>query len=103
MKEDYSTMVEALEDLKKQGYTNNFKVLKDSIECSTTNEKLDPDDCVVDKVYRFEGESNPSDMSVVYAISGPGGKKGALVSAYGAYSEPLEDKMIKLLEMDHHD
>ena len=104
MKEDYETMVEALEGLKKAGYTHNFQAHKDKLECTTDNTFLIPENCTVDKTYRFEGESNPSDMSIVYAISSKDGKhKGALVTAYGMYSEPMTDDMVQLLKMDHRD
>lgn len=104
MKSDYSTLVDALQDLKKSGYKRDFQVSGgNTIECSDTNVKIKPGECVVDKVYRFEGESNPSDMSIVYAISVPEREiKGVLVSAYGTYSEPMEDELVKLLKMDHH-
>jgi hypothetical protein len=33
----------------------------------------------------------------VYAIESKSGKKGVLVNAFGVYSEPLSDEMIKKL------
>nr|MBS0038214.1 phosphoribosylpyrophosphate synthetase [Saprospiraceae bacterium] len=104
MKADYPTMVHALKDLKKEGYKSDFQVSGNAIVCSDSGKKLKPGECVVDKVYRFEGESNPSDSSIVYAISAPDqGIKGVLVSAYSTYSEPMEDDLVKLLSMDHHE
>lgn len=103
MKEDYGTMVEALQELKKNGFTHNFRVKGDVIECSTDDTILKPGQCKVEEAYRFEGESNPSDMSIVYGITSRDGKhKGILVSAYGTYSEPLTDELMHLLKMDHH-
>jgi len=50
----------------------------------------------VDKYFRFEGESNPSDAAILYAISSnQDGLKGVLVNAYGIYSEPLTDEMME--------
>jgi hypothetical protein len=48
-------------------------------------------------MYRFEGDSNPDDSSIVYAISSNTGLKGTLVDAYGAYSENLNFDMAKKL------
>ena len=54
----------------------------------------------VDNYYRFEGPSDPGDQSIVYAISSDVHDiKGVLVNAYGIYSEPITDKMLKRLEM----
>lgn len=102
MKEDYATMVEALQDLKEKGYTHDFRVKNDIIECATDDTVLKPSQCKVEVAYRFEGESNPSDMSAVYGIASLDGQhKGILVSAYGTYSEPLTDELMQLLKMDH--
>jgi hypothetical protein len=42
--------------------------------------------------------SNPDDNSILFAISS-GNLKGALVDAYGVYSENLTEGMIKKLRM----
>ncbi|TVR88922.1 MAG: phosphoribosylpyrophosphate synthetase [Saprospirales bacterium] len=103
MKEDYSTMVEALQDFKDKGYKIDWEIDQGLLKSKDKNLKLDPKDCKVAKAYRFEGDTNPSDMSIVYAIESKNGKhKGTLVTAYGVYSEPMGDKLIQLLKMDHH-
>jgi hypothetical protein len=38
--------------------------------------------------YRFEGASDPDDMSVVYAIESAGGPKGIIADAFGTYANP---------------
>ena len=54
----------------------------------------------VDKYFRFEGASNPSDSAILYAISSDSKNlKGVLVNAYGIYSEPLTDEMLEKLEI----
>ncbi|WP_134089582.1 hypothetical protein [Olivibacter sp. XZL3] len=44
-------------------------------------------DLTIVRNYRFEGESDPADMSVLYAIETNDGKKGFLLNAYGTYSD----------------
>jgi len=103
MKEDYSTMVEAIQGFKEKGYKIDLEIEKGLLKCKDKDLKLAPEDCKVAEAYRFEGNTNPSDMSIVYAIESKDGKhKGTLVTAYGVYSEPLDDKIIQLLKMDHH-
>jgi len=38
-------------------------------------------------VYRFEGESDPSDMAVIYLLHSDTDEKGFLFNAYGTYSD----------------
>lgn len=58
------------------------------------------------KVYRFEGESDPADMSVVYAMRADDGQKGFLLNAYGTYSDqdnPYYDDFIRDVPMDEQE
>lgn len=98
----YATVLDALNDLKKRGHTVDFNLQPGCIKCDVNNIRFTPDQFEITEVYRFEGDSNPSDESVVYAIEGKDGRKGVLVSAYGVYSEGLEEEMIKKLQF-HHD
>jgi hypothetical protein len=45
-----------------------------------------PDQLEIVKVYRFEGESDPSDMAILYILRTPGGVIGYSLDAYGTYS-----------------
>ena len=97
------TVVDALKGFKEMGYQLDLEIEKGALKSRDRGLKLNPEDCKVAKAYRFEGDTNPSDMSIVYAIESKDGKhKGTLVTAYGVYSEPLDDKLIQLLKMDHH-
>lgn len=98
MKESYGTLSETINGLKKEGYTHDFNIRTDYIICSQTNVKLSPDDFEIDKVYRFEGVSNPDDESVLYAISSTKpGVKGVLVNGYGISADEATDRLITKL------
>jgi hypothetical protein len=61
---------------------------------------LEPDDFEIVEHHRFEGETNPSDSSIIYAIeSKDGAMKGVLVGAYGMYSEAASDGLIRKLQV----
>ncbi len=99
----YETLTEALNDLRKRGYTQDFNLRSDCIECAPANLRLNPEEFTIDEYYRFEGMSNPDDNSVVYAISADKGGKGVLVDAYGVYAENITEAMAQKLRVAHLD
>lgn len=96
----YDTVVEAIEGLKQRGYTHDFNIEFDKLSCKKTGICLDPSEFNITEVYRFEGDTNPSDEDVVYAVESSDGKtKGIVTSAFGLYADPISDKMIQKLQM----
>ncbi len=93
----YSTLVEALNDLRKRGYTTDFNINKDCIYCGATQTSLDPDEFEITEIHRFEGMNDPSDNTILYAIESHHGIKGVLVNAYGIYSDEMGHRLIKKL------
>jgi hypothetical protein len=95
----YTTVTDALNGLKEEGYDLDFNLKVDCVECESPNIQLYPADFAIDKFYRFEGASNPDDSAIVFAISSKNGLKGTLVDAYGVYADNLSDEMIKKLRI----
>ena len=95
----YDTVSEAVNDMVKRGYTENFVVKNKTLYCHEKNVSLNPDEFNIDELFRFEGNTDPADETVVYAIAALHHSiKGILVSAYGAQSAPKDDEMIKQLK-----
>lgn len=91
------TLVETLETLRKEGYTEDFNIRFDSLICA--NACLLPSQFEVDKVFRFEGNTNPSDEAILYAISSISGDlKGVLVNSYGVYADEMTQELIDKLK-----
>jgi len=83
----YNNLVEATNDLMKRGYTENLSLEGDTIDDKSKGIHMTADDFVIDEFHRFEGPSNPSDMSIVYAVTSEKYKlKGVLINAYGTYA-----------------
>jgi hypothetical protein len=99
----YRTLSQAMEDLKKQGYTEDFNLSENALNWPARKLQIHPEDFVVDETYRFEGMSSTDDNSILYAISSNNGVKGLLVDAYGVYSESLSPAMIQKLRVTHQD
>ncbi len=98
MKESYGTLSETINGLKKDGYTLDFNISKELVVCNNPNMTLSPDDFGIDKTYRFEGETNPDDQSILYAISSPKfNVKGVLVNGYGISADEKSDALISKL------
>jgi hypothetical protein len=94
--ESYNTLVEAIEGLEKEGYSEEFNLKENYLESNHGKFKILHHEFEIDKFFRFEGETDPADESIVYAISSEKyNLKGVLVSAYGIYSEPMADEMMK--------
>lgn len=98
--DNYETLVDATNDLYKKGYTANLSLDEDSVNDKERGIEMQPDEFEIDEFYRFEGPSNPSDMSIVYAISSAKyDLKGVLVNAYGVYADNATSALIAKL---HH-
>ncbi|MDQ3844798.1 MAG: phosphoribosylpyrophosphate synthetase [Bacteroidota bacterium] len=96
----YVTLSETMEELRKEGYTEDFNLQQNCLECRNGQFKVFADEFKVDKYYRFEGASNPSDAAILYAFSSDKHElKGVLENAYGIYSEPLTDEMLEKLDI----
>ncbi|WP_040474005.1 hypothetical protein [Flavobacterium frigoris] len=73
----YSTVSEALDNLKEMGFAYDFNIHENEIV-------NDPSVHEVKHVYRYEGNSDPGDSAVVYGIKSTSGKKGVFVSGFSA-------------------
>lgn len=95
----FTTLSEAINTLKKQGYTRDFNLIDHGIECRESRKAYLAKTLNVDTVYRFEGMNDPDDSSVLYAISTEDGDKGLLVDAYGVYADNISQEMIDKLKI----
>jgi len=93
----YDTVSEATNGLKKRGFDIDFNLQENCLVCH--GEKFNVNDFEIVEVYRFEGDSDPSDEAVVYAIQSTNGKKGVLVSGYGISAEGMSAEMAKKLSI----
>lgn len=96
----YQSPVHAIEDLKKRGYTEDFNLKENCIICGS--HRWNPEEFEIKEVYRFEGNSDPADESIVLGIESTNGVKGVLVNGYGYSSEPMGDEIERKLKMRAH-
>jgi hypothetical protein len=80
------------------GYKENFQASKDGLKSLETSRHYKPEEIHVMNFYRFEGITDPGDMSVLYVIQTDDGAKGTLVDAYGTYSDENVAKVMRQVE-----
>ena len=95
----YDTVAEAVKGLKQRGYNIDFNLEAEGVNCTETPLSLKPADFEITEFYRFEGESDPADEAVVYAIESRKGEKGLLVTGFGISAEGLGEQMIEKLRV----
>jgi len=93
----YDTVTDAVKGLKQRGYVKDFNLKENCIVCH--EEKFNPEDFEITEVYRFEGESDPADEAIVYAIESNRGDKGLLVNGYGISADGMSAEMAKKLNI----
>ena len=96
----YETVSAAVDGLKKRGNLMDFNLDENCIVCH--EDKFDPEDFEIVEVYRFEGDSDPADEAVVYAVESNKGLRGVLVNGYGPSSESMSSDMAKKLHLHPH-
>jgi hypothetical protein len=96
--EQYDTLLDAINGLRQQGYTEDFNLKEDCLECQLGEINLYPDEFHIEKVFRFYGPSDPDDESILYAISSHKYQlKGILVNGYGSSADTLTQEMVDKL------
>ncbi len=94
------TVLETINKLRAEGYVHDLRLAWSYLHCEEKDLKILHDEFVIDKVYRFEGESDPDEEATIYAISSPGhGIKGILVNGGGIYTDEITDEMLNALSI----
>ncbi len=98
--ENYETLTEAIEGLRRQGYVEDFNLKQNCIECRDGAYRIFHDEFQIEKFFRFEGQTDPADESILYAISSEKYQlKGVLVNGYGISAETLTNEMLDKLSI----
>jgi len=97
-KENMSTMTGIMNKLQSDGYTENFIASEKGLEAPSKEKFYIPSEVKINNFYRFEGESDPGDNAIVYAIETHDGTKGMLVDSYGGGASDLVSKFITEVE-----
>lgn len=84
----YTNMKEALQDLKARGFTANFEFVRKAFRDVNSGRTFKAGELAIVEHHRFEGASDPDEMSVIYAVESTDGIRGIVVDAFGTYAAP---------------
>lgn len=98
------TVSEVLDKLKDRKIDKEFTITSNGL--TIDNKRFyTPAELEIIKVFRFEGLSDPSDMSVIYVIQSKDGHMGYSLNAYGTYNnQDIDyDNFMRQIPEQNHD
>lgn len=84
-----------------KGYTNNYMMVNQNLVGTETKINYSPSDIYVVAEHRFEGMSNPSDMSMLYVIETKNGNKGTILANYSPTSDTSTAEFFKAIPKEN--
>ena len=95
------SLSEKLEHLKAKGFTEEFDIIGETLVSADEKHFFKPDQITIIEHHRFEGNSDPADMAVVYAVETGSGLKGIIIDGFGISSDPEKEAFIKKITEIH--
>ena len=78
------SMAEALKRLAELGFRHSLRAKNGMLRDRKTDEAYDPATLTIEETLRFEGESDPDEQAILFAVRGPDGQPfGIYSSAFG--------------------
>ena len=101
-----TTVSQVLEKLRIKRYDNEF-IMEGEFFTTPNGIKYTPENLTIIKTFRFEGDSDPADSSILYLIEGNDGLIGYSLDSYGAYSDHEDeegyDNFIRQVKVENRD
>ena len=94
--------IDKIEEYTAKGYTSNYKMVEGKFTDIDNNIAFTSDEVVIEDEYRYEGMSNPSDMSILYILSVPNKTKGTLLLPYGPTGDGEMGWFMKEVSLNSH-
>ncbi len=104
-KTEMTTLSSVMEKLRIKRLDKEFRMTPEGF--TPGNSKCyTPDQLKIIKTYRFEGDSDPGDSSIIYLIEANDGLRGYSLDAYGVYSDHIDeiyDDFIRKIPVEERD
>ena len=72
-----------IKQYEKLGFTDSYRLVNEHLKSLNTEKIYRPAEVTIENEHRYEGMSNPSDMSILYVLKTSDGNKGTLLASYG--------------------
>ena len=95
MNNQYDNILEALADLNKKGYNQNFSLTPKGLYCPLTLQTFTANNVKLIESHRFEGESDMEDMAIIYVLEATNDCKGVIIDAFGTYANSELGEFLK--------
>ena len=101
---EMTTSSSVLEKLRLKRQDNEFLMTPEGFTAGK-GKVYKPEDLKIIKTFRFEGDSNPDDSSIIYVIEANDGLIGYSMDSYGVYSnhEAEYDEFIRKISVEDRD
>jgi hypothetical protein len=92
------TLASCMNTLQADGFKENFMIKDGAMKALDTGKSYSPSEVKILNFYRFEGESDPADNAILYALETNDGIRGLLSDAYGPYADVKVSKFMTEVE-----
>lgn len=86
-----TTVSQVLNELKRQGINDEFTINNLGDVC-IGEKTYEPTSVLLERTFRFEGQTDPSDEAIIYVIKTNDGKEAYSIDGYGIYTDNQNDK-----------
>ena len=87
-------MSEIIQNLNRKGFNENFRMENNQLVLDGPKRTYKPENIKIIDEYRFEGNTDPDDMSILYVVETNMGDKGLVVNGYGISADPDLDAFL---------
>lgn len=96
------TLHEAIARLAGAGFRDSFQAVRGGLRALDAKQVIASEQLVVEEIVRFEGESDPGDAAVLFALRSHDGKiAGTFVASYGPATDAEAARVMQALEAAH--
>lgn len=93
---NYATVIEAIRQLREKGYSIDFNLEENCISCEGT--RFSHEDFDIVEIYRYEGDTDPSEEATVYGIESVSGIRGILVTGNSTELDSKDQAILRKLQ-----